>query len=148
MQGLKRRIIHTALFESIAVVLFIMIAALFFHEDKAHLGALAILLSLIAMGWNLLFNKLFERWEARQKSQIRTLKRRILHAFGFEAGLMTVSLPLLAWTLNIGLWEALITDIAFMLFYLVYGLVFNWGFDRIFGLPKLKIVKRTKTRTA
>ena len=147
MQGLKRRIIHSVLFEVIALAIFIPLSALFLDGGMAHLGVLAVTLSLIAMGWNMLFNKLFELWEARQVSQTRTVKRRVMHAIGFEFGLTAFSLPLIAWIMDMGLWEALITDIGFMLFYLVFALVFNWSFDRVFGLPTLKPSKRQVSQT-
>jgi len=65
----------------------------------------------------------------------RSVARRIAHAIGFEGGLAAVLVPLFAWWLEIGLWEALVFDAALLLFFLVYTFAFNWGFDRVFGLP-------------
>jgi uncharacterized membrane protein len=35
----------------------------------------------------------------------------------------------------VSLWQALLYDAALLLFFLVYTFVFNWAFDRVFGLP-------------
>jgi uncharacterized membrane protein len=43
--------------------------------------------------------------------------------------------PLIAWWLGIGLWEALVMDLALVVFFLVYTFAFNWAFDAVFGLP-------------
>jgi uncharacterized membrane protein len=94
-------------------------------------------MSLMAMMWNMAFNKLFELWEVRQTSHHRTIKRRVVHALGFEGGLLLATLPIIAWWMQMNLCQALLTDLSYMLFFLVYGFIFNWGFDQIFGQPKL-----------
>ena len=38
--------------------------------------------------------------------------------------------------LDIGLWQALVMDLAFVVFYLVYAFGFNWGYDQLFPLPE------------
>lgn len=138
MQGMKRRIVHTTSFEIIGLIIAVPLFAWIFDEGLAHIGILTVVMSLIAMVWNMTFNKLFELWEVRQHDHRRTVKRRIAHALGFEGGLLVATLPLIAWWMQMSLWHALLTDLGYMLFFLVYGFVFNWGFDRIFGLPKLK----------
>ena len=138
MQGIKRRVFHTLSFEIIGLIIAVPLFAWVFGADLAHIGIMTVVMSLIAMMWNMTFNKLFELWEARQDDHRRTVKRRIAHALGFEGGLLVATLPLIAWWMQMNLWQALLTDLGYMLFFLVYGFVFNWGFDRIFGLPKLK----------
>jgi uncharacterized membrane protein len=137
MQGIKRRVIHTLSFEIIGLIIAVPLFAWVFDAGLDHIGIMTAVMSLIAMAWNMAFNKLFELWELRQHDQRRTTKRRVLHALGFEGGLLIVTLPLIAWWMQMNLWQALLTDLGYMLFFLVYGFVFNWGFDRIFGLPKL-----------
>ncbi len=138
MQGIKRRVIHTLSFEIIGLIIAVPLFAWIFDEGLAHIGILTVIMSLIAMVWNMTFNKLFELWEVRQDDHRRTVKRRVIHALGFEGGLLIATLPLIAWWMQMSLWHALLTDLGYMLFFLVYGFVFNWGFDRVFGLPKLK----------
>lgn len=135
MQGLPRRIVFITLYEAIAIAIVTATVALVFGEGLGHSGALAVMSSAIAVLWNLTFTHFFERWEARQPVRGRSLKRRVAHAIGFEGGLVALLVPTFAWWLGISLWEALVADLGFVVFFLVYTFVFNWGFDRVFGLP-------------
>ena len=47
-------------------------------------------------------------------------------------GLLIAILPLTAWYLGISVWDALVLDIGFMLFYLVYGYLYHWLYDVVF----------------
>ena len=60
---------------------------------------------------------------------------RILHAILFEAGLLIVLMPLIAWYLGISLLQAFLMDVAFAAFYMVYAFTFNWAYDRVYPLP-------------
>jgi uncharacterized membrane protein len=46
-------------------------------------------------------------------------------------------IPLIAWYLGIGLWAALLMDIAIVTFYLVYGFLFNLAYDRLFPVARV-----------
>ncbi|MNE83987.1 Bacterial Transmembrane Pair family protein [compost metagenome] len=83
----------------------------------------------------MLFNLAFEYWESRQVCRARTLGRRVLHALGFEGGLVVILVPLIANWLHIGWWTALMTDVALFVFFFFYAFVFQWGFDRVFDVP-------------
>jgi uncharacterized membrane protein len=100
-----------------------------------HSGVLAVSASAIAVVWNLAFNTAFERWEARQSQTTRSVLRRVVHAVCFESGLVLFLVPLMAWWFDTSLLEALVMDLGLVLFFLGYTFVFNWSFDRIFGLP-------------
>jgi len=65
----------------------------------------------------------------------RTVWRRMVHAVGFEGGLVFTLVPLFAWWFGVSLWQAFVMDLALIVFFLVYTFVFNWVFDRVFGLP-------------
>lgn len=135
MQGLKRRVIYLSLYEAIAILLSSMGLAALSGFGMALAGALAIAASAIAIAWNFVFNVLFEAWEARQEVKGRSVRRRIAHAIGFEIGLLVFLVPLIAWWFGIGLIEAVVMNAALMMFFLVYTYVFNWAFDKVFGLP-------------
>ena len=94
----------------------------------------------LALFWNFAFNTLFEAWEIRQENRQRTLKRRIIHAVGFEAGFAVLVVPVVAYWLNITWQAALITDLGLMLFFMFYQFGFQWAFDKIFGLPRSAMV--------
>ncbi|HSD37697.1 MAG TPA: PACE efflux transporter [Rhodocyclaceae bacterium] len=135
MQGKRRKIVHAVLFEIFAVISVTLVVMATTPNGVGRSGSLALATSLVALLWNMAYNVLFEKWEARQTKRGRSLARRITHALGFEGGLVILLLPLMTWWLHIGVWEALVLEAGLMLFFVVYGLAFNWCFDRVFGLP-------------
>lgn len=141
MQGTKRRIIQAISYEVILLALFIPIVALVFKKPVMHSAALGISLTVLALVWNIVFNYGFEKWEARQGWQVRGLKQRVLHALGFDGGLLVLGVPIIAYFLNMGLIDAIIADIGFTTIIMVYTFIFQWGFDRVFGEPERNFAK-------
>lgn len=135
MQGIKRRIFYVVSFEIVAIALAGTLLRLLSDSSVTHAGITAAASSAIAMAWNAVYNMLFEAWEARQARKGRSLVRRAFHALGFEAGLVTMLVPLFAWVLDVTLVEALLLNLAMILFFLAYAFLFNLAFDRLFGLP-------------
>lgn len=135
MQGPMRKVTQAVLYELVGALFVAPVIALAFDKGLMHSGALALLLSLLALSWNMLFNSLFEHWEARQARRTRTLGRRLLHALGFEGGLALLLVPVMAWWLDIGWMEALIADIGLLTFFFFYAFAFQWAFDLLFGVP-------------
>ena len=132
LQGARRRLLYVTLFEGLAIAIVTLALLVFTGAGAASAGGLAIGSSAIALGWNLMFNMLFERWERRQPTRGRSAARRVAHAIGFEGGLLLFLVPFFAWWLGVSLWQALVLDIGFLLFFLVYNFVFAWAFDRLF----------------
>jgi uncharacterized membrane protein len=135
MQGKQRKIVQAISYEALALLFIVPLAVWVFGRGLLVSGAVALAVSLLAMSWSLLFNSLFEGWEARQLRPRRTFKRRVLHALGFELGLLLFSVPLLALGLGISWWQAILSDISLLLFFLLYAFFFQWGFDLMFGPP-------------
>lgn len=135
LQGVRRRVVYVTLYELIAIACASVLFALLSGQGAAHSGVMAVVSSVLAVVWNVTFNSLFERWEARQAVKGRSVGRRIAHALGFEGGLALMLIPLMAWWFSVGLWEAVVMEAGLLVFFLVYTYVFNWCFDRIFGLP-------------
>lgn len=135
MQGKQRKIVQALSYELLALVFIVPLAAWVFDSSLALSGLVAVVVSLLAMSWSMLFNSLFEAWEARQRRPQRTFKRRLLHALSFEVGLLLFTVPVLAFGLGISWWQALLSDFALLLFFLLYALFFQWGFDLLFGPP-------------
>lgn len=136
LQGPLRRVVYVGLYEMIAIAVATAGLAALTGQGAAHSSAVAVASSVIAIIWNVVWNHLFERWEARQAVRGRGVGRRIAHALGMEGGLVFMLVPLFAWWFKVSLWEALVMDIGLLLFFLCYTFVFNWGFDRVFGLPR------------
>ena len=134
LQGPLRRIVFVALYELIAILasslLFMAIG-----QGASASGVMAVVASTLAIVWNVTFNHLFEKWEARQTVKGRSVLRRAVHAVGFEGGLALVLIPLMAWWFGVSLWQATVMEAGLLLFFLVYTYAFNWVFDQVFGLP-------------
>lgn len=135
MQGAKRKVVQALLYELVGALFVSPVIAFAFDESMVYSGTLALLLSLVALSWNMLFNSLFEYWEARQKRRTRTLGRRLLHSLGFEGGLALMLVPLMAWWLDISWLQALLADLGLLLFFFFYAFAFQWVFDLVFGVP-------------
>lgn len=135
LQGMRRRVVYVGLYELFAIAITSAGLALGSGSSVERAGVAAVASTLIAVVWNVVYNAVFERWEARQTVRGRSFRRRAAHAIGFELGFIIALVPLFAWWLHIGLWQALVLDIGLSVFFLVYTFVFNLGFDKVFGLP-------------
>ena len=140
MQGIKRKIVFVALYEGIAIALTSTVLYLLGHS-VVNAGLASAVASVIAVAWNLAWNTIYEYWEARQRKRGRSLGRRMIHAIGFEGGLVLFLVPFFAWWLEVSLWEALVLDAGLIVFFLVYTFVFGWVFDHVFGLPASALPK-------
>jgi len=134
LQGPWRRVIYVTIYEIVAIIasslLFVVIG-----QQPGESGVMAVVASAVAVIWNVSFNSAFEWWEARQSVKGRSIGRRVAHAIGFEGGLALILVPVMAWWFGVTLWQALAMEAALLVFFLVYTYLFNWAFDRFFGLP-------------
>ncbi|MBJ9425791.1 PACE efflux transporter [Acinetobacter seifertii] len=135
MQGLKRRIVYVSSYEVIGMVISSVGLALLAGDSVEHTGPLSVMITTIAVTWNFIYNILYEKWEARQDSKSRTVKRRVVHAIGFQITLVIFLIPLIAWWMDISLVAAFWLDVAFIIIIPIYTFIFNWTFDKLFGLP-------------
>ncbi|TMV53286.1 PACE efflux transporter [Thioclava sp. BHET1] len=135
MSSIWRRLFYVLCFEACGIGLASLLLMLLSGHAADRTSPLALACSLIAVGWNFLYNTGFERWEARQPGQGRSAAKRVAHVLGLEAGLVLFLTPLIAWWLSVDLWTALGYDLATTAMFLAYAFVFNLIFDAIFGLP-------------
>ncbi|MGP1044736.1 PACE efflux transporter [Serratia sp. CY55921] len=135
MQGVKRKLVYVTAYEIIGMAISALGLALLSGHAPSSTGPLAVVITTIAVSWNFIYNYVFEWWESRQVSRARTLKRRILHAVGFQLTLVVYLIPLIARWMGITLWQALLLDMALIVIIPCYTFVFNWAFDKLFGLP-------------
>ena len=126
----KERFFHALAFEVLAIAICAPLGAWLLGYPLAHMGLLTLMISLIAMSWNMAFNALFDRAQRRMGFE-RTLWARAVHSVLFEIGLLLAVVPLAAWWLGIGLWEAFVLDIGIALFFLPYTFAFNWTYDHL-----------------
>lgn len=135
MQGLKRRIVYVSSYEIIGMVISSVGLALLAGDSVEHTGPLSVMITTIAVTWNFIYNILYEKWEAQQENKSRTVKRRIAHAIAFQITLVMFLIPLIAWWMDISLVAAFWLDVAFIIIIPIYTFIFNWTFDKLFGLP-------------
>lgn len=129
------RIRHAVGFETLGLLLCIPLASLLTGESAGRLGLVGIGCSVAATAWNYVYNLLIDRWMLAHLGRLeKTWGERVAHAVCFELGLLTLTLPLMAWTLSIGLLAALLIDIGFVVFYVVYAFCYNLAYDRLFPL--------------
>lgn len=136
MRNKKDRIRHALGFEIIGLLIFAPLASLVFGFELHLMGIMALAGSIVATFWNYFYNILFDRAMLRLRGAVqKTVAIRVLHAVLFEGGLLLLFLPVIAWYLNISLWQAFKMDIAMSTFYLTYAFVYNWVYDKVFPIP-------------
>lgn len=137
MRTTSDRIRHAISFEVIGLILITPLGALAFDKPVEDIGVVALVSATIATGWNYLYNLIFDHALLRLRgSVLKTVPIRVIHAILFEAGLLLILLPFIAWYLGVGLLEAFLMDVSFAAFYLVYAFGFNWVYDLIFPVPE------------
>ncbi|WP_411036919.1 PACE efflux transporter [Shinella sp. BYT-45] len=143
MRSLGDRARHAISFEILGLALVTPLGAWAFDMPMHDIGIVSIVSATIATAWNFAYNYLFDL--VLQRAAGTTEKSslvRICHAILFEVGLLAVLMPFIAWYLAISLWQALVMDLSFALFYMVYAFIFNWAYDRLFPLPEWKVETR------
>lgn len=136
MRSFPDRIRHTVMFEVIGLALVIPGGAQLFGLPATHMGVIGVGSATVATIWNFFFNLGFDHAMRRLIGHARKdLPTRILHALLFEAGLLVLLLPPIAWYLGMGLWETFLMDLAIVIFYVVYAFLFNLAYDRLFPIP-------------
>ena len=131
-RSIKERIVHALLFEILAIGISAPLAAWLTGKSILSMGILTAVIAFMAIVWNMLYNWMFDNLQNRYRFE-RTVWIRMLHACGFELGLILVAVPFVAWWLDATLLYALITDIGLVLFYLPYAFFFNLGYDKLRG---------------
>ena len=132
------RLRYTLLFELILVSSSTAIIALILDRDVLDTGYFALLLSLTAMVTNYLYNYAFDRYDVSQGRipSERSIKFRLVHAVGFELLLLTITLPLVMWWLQLSFLQALLLDISMMAAVVVYTFLYGIAYDKAFPIAQ------------
>ncbi|CAI3952925.1 Uncharacterized membrane protein [Commensalibacter communis] len=145
MRSFWDRIRHAIMFEILGLVLFIPCSVWVFHHSVTDMGVIGIFSSLAATIWNFVYNLGFDKTLLFFLGYVKkSLLIRVLHTILFEVGLTLVTLPMIAWYLNISFLDALIMDIGIVVFYLVYAFFFNIAYDFILPVKEKETIIRTK----
>ena len=124
----KERIFHVVLFELGAIVISVLIIKL---SDSYHISTtfgLSVIMSIMAMVWNVIFNYFFDKIFIGERLN-RGVLIRLLHVLLFEGGLLLFTAPVIAYALNIFLSNAFIMDIGLSIAISIYAFIYNWIYD-------------------
>lgn len=142
MRTFRDRIRHAVLFEVLGLALFIPLGTFLFGLPPAKLGVIGVASATVATLWNFVYNIGFDHAMQRLVGHTgKNLGQRLLHVALFEGGLLLLLLPPIAWYLGIGLVQAFLMDLAFVVFYVVYAFAFNLAYDRVFPIPARPAVR-------
>lgn len=128
------RLRYALLFEGILVVLFTTAMVLLFDRGLLFMGGLSVVLSLVALATNFVYNYIVDGIDVRHGRipTERSRMGRILHAVGFEFTLVIVSVPIIVWWMTWGWWQAIVFDAIAMAAIVIYTYFFTLAYDRIF----------------
>jgi uncharacterized membrane protein len=140
MRNFTDRLRHAISFEILGLLLVTPLGALVFAIPMEHLGVVTVGSATLAMLWTYGYNWAFDLALLRATGGTgKTFGLRVLHALLFEAGLLVLLMPFIAWWLEVSLWRALVMDLGFAAFYVVYAFAFNWVYDRVFPVPAISV---------
>lgn len=126
----RKRLIHAILYEAILLVVIAYGLTYFFTMPIEESGVLMLIMCAISVVWNMIFNHFFEKAEKKYQFK-RTVFFRILHAVGFEGGLMLITIPIFAHALKMNLLDAFLLDLGITNCIFVYTFIYQWCFDSI-----------------
>jgi uncharacterized membrane protein len=137
MRQTSDRIRHAIGFELVGLLGAMPLMSLLFGVSASHSGPIGLLFSLLATLWNYFYSAWFDRClAARHGHSSKTFVQRLLHAVGFEAGLLVLTIPILAWWLDLTLLDALVMDLAMIIYYLFFAYAYNVAYDKLFPLEQ------------
>jgi uncharacterized membrane protein len=138
MRTFGDRIRHAIAFEIVGLAIFVPGSALILGHPIGSMGVIGVVSATVATIWNFVFNLLFDHGMRRFVGTVhKTTRIRLVHTGLFELGLILVLIPFIAWYLQISLVDALVLDVGIVIFYLVFGFLFNLAYDRVFPLSRL-----------
>ncbi|KPP86271.1 MAG: putative membrane protein [Rhodobacteraceae bacterium HLUCCO07] len=133
MRNTRERIVHAVSFEVSGLLILTVLGSWGLGYPVTVMGTVALVGTTLAMVWVYIYNLAFDRVLVRLTGALRKpIWLRIIHAILFEAGLLIILLPFIAWHLGIGFVEAFWLDLSMAGFYLLYAFAFNWVYDLMF----------------
>tara|TARA_R110002050_G_scaffold1244_4_gene8699 strand:- start:131523 stop:131963 length:441 start_codon:yes stop_codon:yes gene_type:complete len=128
--SVKERIFHSVLFEVLALLIVVPSSVLLMTTETLTMTWLGVEMSLAAMIWNYIYNLGFDSVFGYERIK-RGLIIRIVHSLGFELGLLIATVPLIMWMLELTFWPSLVFAVGLVFFFLLYAIIFNYGYDHI-----------------
>ncbi|KII75895.1 PACE efflux transporter [Vibrio renipiscarius] len=123
------KIFNVILFEVVALSILVPSMSYLTNKPLQTLFFAALSFSCIVVTWNYIFNNLFDSLCKTPRVE-RGLKIRTVHTLLFEAGLIVIAIPALAWFLQITFFEAFIVELGFLVFFLFFNPAFHFIYDK------------------
>lgn len=127
-----RKIVYAITFEIFAILLSAILLAIFTQSQSHGSLPVAIIVSVIALIWNYIFNSAFEFCELKLRIKKRTIITRLIHAISFELGLFFFTIPLYMWWYNVSFIKAMSMEVTILIFFFIYTYLFTLAFDKVF----------------
>ena len=127
-KSITERIFQAIGFELLAILICTPLLAWIMDKPMLEMGMVTVLIAALALGWNVVFNGMFDR-ALKRFAIAHTAWTRVVHALLFEGGLVAMGVPLIAWWLSVSLWQAFLLDIGVLLFFLPYTYIYHWVYD-------------------
>ena len=124
------RTFHAVSYEVIGVITSTPIIAFLTGKPFSESGALSIIVSIIAMIWNYIFNVLFDQLQKKHGFKKNTFVR-ITHGTLFGVGLILLTAPTIALLFNITLINAFFLELGMLLYFFPYTIIYNWIYDKL-----------------
>lgn len=127
-KSITERIFQAIGFELLAILICTPLLAWIMDKPMLDMGVVTLVMAVLALAWNVIFNGFFDR-ALKRLAIAHNAWVRVVHALLFEGGLVALGVPLIAWWLNISLWQAFLLDIGVLLFFLPYTYLYHWVYD-------------------
>jgi len=127
-KSITERFFQAVGFETLAILICTPLLAWIMDKPMLEMGVVTLIIAALALAWNVIFNGLFDRL-LKRLNIVHNAWVRVVHALLFEGGLVALGVPLIAWWLNVSLWQAFVLDIGVLLFFLPYTYVYHWVYD-------------------
>ncbi|MBQ4811413.1 PACE efflux transporter [Pseudoalteromonas luteoviolacea] len=140
MRTKQERLIHALFYEIFALLSISLLLKPLFQLEMSKSLKIGIFFSLFAVVWNLIFNYVFDTYLLKHHPKqltMRSLKVRVIHALGFEGTMLVLTLPIVAWWLNVSMFEALRLELFLVIYITLYTFVYNYLYD-IISSPKIR----------
>ncbi|MFA0439304.1 hypothetical protein BCU70_05920 [Vibrio sp. 10N.286.49.C2] len=125
----KERVFHAIIFEVLALAIIIPVVSWVSGTRSGSLVIVGVGMSVFTVIWNYFYNIVFDKYMGENR-ETRTMSVRVMHALGFEAGLIGFTIPVIAWFLQVSLFAALLIEAGFLVFFFFYTTLFNWAYDK------------------
>lgn len=124
------RTFHAISYEVIGIITSAPIISFISGKPMTESGLLAIIVSIIAMLWNYVFNLIFDKAQNKYNFRKNPFVR-VLHGTLFEVGLIILTAPTIAILFDMSLIDAFLLEVGMLIYFFPYTIVYNWIYDKL-----------------